>query len=435
MTLPADSAAQLPGLAVALGGGLLIGLERERRKGVGPGRRVAGIRSFALVAVAGALAQALGQPALVALGALAVVVLAGLAYGFDRWRDAALPQTADPGMTTELALVVTYLVGVLAVVRPMLGAGCAAAVAVLLAARRPLHHFATRLLSAQELHDGLLLAALGLVLLPLLPQQPVPWLAGLQPSVLAGLVVLILLLQAVGHMALRWVGPGIGLPLSGVLGGFVSSTATVAAMGSRLRRDGAALAGPCTAAAVLSTGATWLQALLMLAAVMPSLAVQLAAPLLAGAAAALGLGAALAWRSHRAGAMAGPAAPAQGGSGGALQVRQALAVAGLLTGVTLLVTQADRMFGQAGTLAGVALAGLADAHAGVTAVAALAAQDRIDSSTATTAVLLAIGANGLSRGVVAWTAAGPRFAGWVATGLALGLAAALAMRWALPLPG
>ena len=426
MTLPDNGL--LLGLAVALGGGLLIGLERERRKGEGPTRRAAGIRSFALVALAGALAQALAQPALVAAGAVAVVLLAGLAYGFDRWRASTQPDTADPGMTTELALVVTYFIGVLALAQPALAAGCAAAVAVLLAARGTLHRVATRLLSAQELHDGLLLAALGLVLLPLVPQQPVPWLAGLQPSVLAGLVLLILLLQAAGHMALRWAGPGIGLPLSGLLGGFVSSTATVAAMGSRLRTD-PALAGPCTAAGVLSTGATWLQALLMLWAVAPALALQLTPALLAAAAVALGVGGGLAWRGRHDPALAA-AAPS---GAGALQIRQALLVAAMLTGVTLLVTQADRLFGQAGTLASVALAGLADAHAGVTAVAALHAQGRIGAAGAGAAVLMAIGANGITRTAVAWTTGGRRYALWVALGLLPALAAAAALvAWAAP---
>jgi len=438
MALPvtlADGGPALLGLAVALGGGLLIGLERERRKGDGPARRAAGIRSFALVALSGALAQALGQPALVAAGALAVVLLAGLAYGFDRWRAAAQPALADPGMTTELALVVTYFVGVLALQQPALGAGCAAVVAVLLAARGRLHHFATRLLTEQELHDGLLLAALGLVLLPLVPQQPVAWLAGLQPSVLAGLVLLILLLQAVGHMALRWAGPGIGLPLSGLLGGFVSSTATVAAMGSR-QHDQPALAAPCTAAAVLSTGATWLQALLMLWAVAPPLALRLTPALLAAAAMALGLGGALAWREMRntRQALAAGTLPASGD--GALQVRQALLVAAMLTGVTLLVTQADRLFGQAGTLASVALAGLADAHAGVTAVAALSAQGRLGVASAGSAVLLAIAANGLTRVVVAATTGGRAYAGWVALGLVLSLGVAGPLvAWAGGAPG
>ena len=447
MTLPllADpDVALLLGLAVALGGGLLIGLERERRKGDGPARRAAGIRSFALAALAGAMAQALGQPALVAVGAGAVALLAGLAYGFDRWRAAAMPvaappddgppadtptaptPAADPGMTTELALVVTYVVGVLAALRPALGAGCAVAVAVLLAARGRLHHFATRLLTAQELHDGLLLAALGLVLLPLVPQQPLPWLAGLQPSVLAGLVLLLLMLQAAGHMALRWAGPGVGLPLSGLLGGFVSSTATVAAMGSRSRTE-PALQLPCTAAAVLSTGATWVQALVMLWAVAPALATSLSPALLAGAAVALGLGGWLAWRGRQ--VVADAAQPTT--AGGALQWRQALLVAGALTGVTLMVTQAERLFGQAGTLASVALAGLADAHAGVTAVAALSAQGRLGTAAAGSAVLVAIAANGLSRSVVAWSTGGRRFAAWVALGLVLSLAAAAGLAgWA-----
>jgi hypothetical protein len=102
MTLPDNGL--LLGLAVALGGGLLIGLERERRKGEGPTRRAAGIRSFALVALAGAWpgAGAAGKRARWRWAA-------GLAYGFDRWRATGLPptrppDTADPGMTTELAL-------------------------------------------------------------------------------------------------------------------------------------------------------------------------------------------------------------------------------------------------------------------------------------------------------------------------------------------
>ena len=61
---------------MALGIGLLIGLERERRKGEGPDRRAAGIRSFALVAVGGALAQLLSEPGLVAVGGFLVASLA-----------------------------------------------------------------------------------------------------------------------------------------------------------------------------------------------------------------------------------------------------------------------------------------------------------------------------------------------------------------------
>jgi uncharacterized membrane protein YhiD involved in acid resistance len=83
------------GLAVATGAGLLIGLERERRKGRGPGREAAGIRTFTLAAVAGALAalvdRGLGWPVAAALAGAAVVALAAVSH----WRSAR----GDPGMT------------------------------------------------------------------------------------------------------------------------------------------------------------------------------------------------------------------------------------------------------------------------------------------------------------------------------------------------
>jgi uncharacterized membrane protein (DUF4010 family) len=225
----AETAPLAIGLLVALGCGLLIGLERERRKGEGDDRAAAGIRSFSIAALGGAMAQASDQPGLVFAGALLVAALAALAYYKSRSRD--------PGLTTEVALFATYLVGVLAMLEPTLGAACGASLALLLAARQRLHRFATRVLSAEELHDMLLLAALGLVLLPLVPSMPLAWLGGINPRPLAALVLLILLLQGVGHVALRVAGPRFGLAASGFFSGFVSSTATIASLGSRARHE------------------------------------------------------------------------------------------------------------------------------------------------------------------------------------------------------
>ncbi|MFA9219061.1 MAG: MgtC/SapB family protein [Sphingomonadaceae bacterium] len=69
----------LTGLGVALGCGLLIGIERERSKGSGPGRAFVGVRSFALVGLSGGLAQCLSAT-LVALTALLVVALCVLSH-------------------------------------------------------------------------------------------------------------------------------------------------------------------------------------------------------------------------------------------------------------------------------------------------------------------------------------------------------------------
>ena len=86
----------LAGLGVAFGCGLLIGIERERRKGIGAHRGYAGVRSFTLAAVIGALADALGGKLVFAGGAL-IVLLSVIAY----WRD----RSDDPGITNaRLAL-------------------------------------------------------------------------------------------------------------------------------------------------------------------------------------------------------------------------------------------------------------------------------------------------------------------------------------------
>ena len=122
-------------LAVALGCGLLIGIERERRKGSGASRAPAGVRTFTIAALAGALAQSLEQPLLVAAGALMVISLSVIHYARNR--------TRDPGITTELALLVTFLLGATAAHDPALAGGAAVVVAILLAARSRLHRFPT----------------------------------------------------------------------------------------------------------------------------------------------------------------------------------------------------------------------------------------------------------------------------------------------------
>ncbi|RZU02579.1 MgtC/SapB family protein [Rivibacter subsaxonicus] len=401
------------GLAVALGCGLLIGIERERRKGQGDDRAAAGVRSFAVAALAGALAQSLASPWLVAVGALLVAALGVVAYLRSRSRD--------PGITTELALFCTYLVGVLSAQAPALGAACGVVLAVLLSARRRLHRFATEWLSEQELHDALLLAALALVVLPLIPPGPAPWLGGMAPRPLLAMVLLILGLQAAGHVALRAFGPRAGAALSGFAGGFVSSTATVASCGARVRADPAqarALAG----SAGLSGVATWLQALLMTAALAPAAAAALAPVVVAAVVASLACSL-LFWRS---GAAAGPSPAAASGS--ALRPREALAVALLLLGVSAVVGLAHEHFGDAGLWLGVATAALADAHAPVVSLASLQAAGRLDGGQFVSGVLLAIGVNTLTRLGVALVSGGPRFAlrvGWVLCG---GLAAAWGAR-------
>ena len=175
-------------LAVSLGIGLLIGAERERRKGAGPGRGPAGIRTFALVALAGGLALAFGGELILAVTALGVAALAVVAYRKS--------PAADPGLTTEVALLTTLLLGALAVREPALAAGLAVAVAILLASRTAIHRFVRNILTEQELHDALLFAAAALVVLPLTPDRTVGPLDVFNPRTLWKLVVLVMAISA-----------------------------------------------------------------------------------------------------------------------------------------------------------------------------------------------------------------------------------------------
>jgi uncharacterized membrane protein (DUF4010 family) len=398
------------GLTVALGVGLIVGIERERRKGDGNRRAAAGLRTFSVVALCGALAQVLPIPALVAVGAALVATLGAVSH----WKS----RSPDPGMTTEIALFTTYLIGVMCVIEPSVGAACGTGLALLLAARRKLHRFATELLSEQELHDGVLLAALALIVLPLIPSQPIDLLGGIAPRPLAAMVLLIMSIQAAGQTAVRWLGVRDGILSTGLASGFVSSTAAVATLGRRAR-DQPQHTGILAGAAALSAVATWVLALTITAALSLHAAVVLMPMAIAGAAGAAAVGL-LPLLSHP----PSPPPEATASARSALHPRQALAVALALALVAWLVGTAQRHFGNSGLQVSIALAALVDAHAPVASLASLHAVGVLSTEGFARAVLLAIGTNTLSRCAVALAAGGWAYALRVAAALLTSLASA-----------
>jgi uncharacterized membrane protein (DUF4010 family) len=414
------------GLVVALGCGLLVGIERERRKGAGPQREAAGLRTFTLATVAGALAQSVGPGLLVAAGALAIALLAALAY----WRTAGAPGSAhDPGLTTEVALVVAYLVGVQCVVQPVLGAACGAVLAALLAARDRMHRFATESLTEDELRDALVLAGVALVVVPLAPAEPLRWLGGLAPRTAAALVLVVLLIQAAAHLARRLAGERHALVFAGALGGFVSSTATIATLGARARTAQPAQRTRLAGAAALSGAATWLQVLAMAAVAAPSLLPRLLPVCAAGALTAAAAGA---WSLRRrdGDAELPPAFDARR----PLRLREALWVAALLLGVSIVVGALQSRFGAEGLLAGSALAALADAHAPVAASFGLHGSGRIGAAAVMQVLLLALAVNSASRSVLACVAGGRAFGAHVTLALVASVGAAAALAFLLAPP-
>jgi uncharacterized membrane protein (DUF4010 family) len=279
-------------------------------------------------------------------------------------------------------------------------------------------------LSSDELHDVLMLAALGLVVLPLIPSEPLRWLGNINPRPLAVMVLLILLIQGAGHAALRIAGPRFGLAATGFLSGFVSSTATIASLGGRARRE-PTLAVGLASAAVLSSAATWLLAVVIAAGLSTRAARTIAPMACAGLACALIVGGLL---LASAGKRALPTAEGASGGGarGPLRLREALIVAAMLSVVTLIAASASDRFGSAGVFATAGLAGLADAHAPVASAAALFGSGRISAPELVTCVLLSVSSNSVVRATTAFVVGGRRYGLLVAGGLVLGLAAAWA---------
>jgi uncharacterized membrane protein (DUF4010 family) len=394
----------LLGLAAALGAGFLVGIERERRKGTGSHRALAGVRTFTLTALAGAGTQLTGHRVLVTAGAALLVVLAGIRY----WRE----RSRDPGITTEIALFVTYVIGVIAISSPSLAAGAAVVVTALLASRGSLHRFSVEVLSQAELRDGLVFCGAALVILPLLPDQGATWLPAVNPRRLWGLVVLFMGLQAAGYVALRAAGPRLGLALSGLASGFVSSTATIAVLGARAR-EAPELRSACVSGALCSTVATVLLLAVVAATVSPHGLRLLGPSLIAGLTAAV---AAAAASLRRRPGKAPNAVP----RGRAFNLWYALSFAVLLSTLTAAMAYMTNRFGQLAVSLGTALAGFFDVHAAAaSALAVTAATSPLPPPEVMTAVLMAVTTNTVSKLVAAVSGGGLAYGVRVAAGLIL----------------
>ncbi len=411
-------------LATALGCGLLIGIERERRKGSGPGRALAGLRSFAITSVTGAVAALTQVPGLVVTGALMVAALAVMAYLRDR--------SDDPGTTTEIALFLTYLIGVLCLWSLALSAALAVGLTALLAGREPLHRFAQHWLRQGEVRDGIILAALVLMALPLVPNRPF-WGPVLNPYVIVQLLALLLAVQSLAHLCRRLLHAREAVAFSALASGFVSSTATIATLGLAAR-EGRSSPRLMAGGGLMSCVSTLAQALLVALAVQPAWLPVLWLPALVGGVMAAGWGW---WLVQGA-----PPEPADGlvssprieglpgaGSDRMFSLWGAAAVAALLAGIQAVVHGLDLWLGQTGLLVGTLLASMADLHAALAAV--FASSGPVLAPEAVWPVMLALGVHAGSKSLTAGLVGGWAYLRWLAPGLWLHTAVAVTVLYGL----
>jgi uncharacterized membrane protein (DUF4010 family) len=376
---------RLPQFLTALAIGLLIGLERERNP-----TAKAGLRTCALVALAGAvsarLAEAFAAPSIIAvgLGAVALMMIAAYYHHHEEFHE------WESGTTTIVAVIGCYLLGA------MVLAGSARLAVMLAILATILLYFKAELggiarkLERRDLISILQFAVVTFVVLPLLPDREVGPYAVLNPHHIWLMVVLISGVSLVGYVALRLVGREHGAVLLGLFGGLVSSTATTLAY-SRHARAGDEFT-QLAVTVILTANLVLLVRLAAFAAIVAPGILVVLAPVLAAALAAGAVVFAIGWRRD-----ARPHELTMPQIGNPAELRTALGFAALYAVVLLLAAWLAELAGSKGMYAVALASGLTDVDAITLSSLRLYGLTTLSAAQATTSIVLAISANAVFK--------------------------------------
>ncbi|MBW9052484.1 MgtC/SapB family protein [Rhizobium mesosinicum] len=322
-------------LSLALAIGVLVGIERGwQEREAAPGERVAGIRTYGLSSFLGGLCGFL-QPATGPILPTAVFVFFCITILVFSSMQAAREEHYSA--TAAIAAISVFVLGFSAVVADMtVTAAGAVAITALLAAREPLHGFLRRL-TWLELRAALILLTMTVVILPILPDEPIdPWQA-INPFDLWIMTILVGAVSFFGYILIRIGGARAGILMTGASGGIVSSTALTLSF-ARQSIQMPALSPLLAAGAMLAGAVSLTRALLICGVVAPAVLWDLA-PLLAPAAAAFVIAGGFA------GALRRPDESPDFSPRNPLEVRVALRFALVLAVVTILTRVTLTVFG------------------------------------------------------------------------------------------
>ncbi len=373
-------------LLVALGIGGLVGMEREQSESAGT---FAGSRTFPLFGLYGAVVQAFFPELLpVALAVLAVPLT--VAY------VAKIATVGDVGLTTVTAALVTVLLGALTMHSEqglVLAVVVGGVMTILLSAKDPIHAVADRI-DERERRAAAKLILVTLVVLPVLPNRELDVIGGLNPRFVWLMVVFVSGLGFVAYLLTLAIGTERGIILTGVLGGFVSSTATTVSMAERTAEN-PPLYRVAGVAAVIAATVMFPRALVEVAVVNPALFPHAAVPMLVMTVVAAVATVALYWRSDESEAidteMTNP-----------FRLRSALFFGALFAAVLLVSEYANSFFGAQGIYVTAFLSGLADVDAMTLSLSKLAAEGSVSPDVATTGIVIAAIANTLVKAALTW---------------------------------
>jgi len=379
-------------LLSALGVGLLIGTERGwygRKEDEGD--RVAGIRTFSLVGLLGGICASLtpyaGEWILgVAFFSFTALVIASYIF------EIKIQGNDDIGITTEVALLLTFLLGAWAALGHQMEAlGSAVAVIALLSLKPVLHEWLKKI-DVDVIYAGIKLLVISVIMLPLLPNQGYgPW-ETLNPYWIWWMVVLISGLSFLGYILVKYAGEGRGTMLTAIIGGLASSTAVTVSLAQFAKQQSRSGIKIFIAGVLVASAVMFVRVAIEVAVVHPEMLHPLWIPL---AVMLILTFACVIWLWTSSGRAQDDENPTLD-LGNPLQLPTALKFGALLAVILVLATALKEWFGDEGIYLLAVLSGLMDVDA-ITLSLSKMAKTEITTAVATLGIVIAVISNTLVK--------------------------------------
>lgn len=408
-------------LGIAFGLGLLVGLQRQRTDS-----KMAGIRTFTLIAILGVLSGFLSRdfenPLIVPIMGISLTALLIMANVIKLKK---FPEP-DVGQTTEVAALLMFAIGAYLVMgNQVIGVIVGGLMAVLLYVKENLHDFIERL-QKKDFAAIMTFAGISLIILPILPDDTYGPLDVLNPHNIWLMVVLIVGISVIGYFIYKLVGKKAGIISNGILGGLISSTATTV---SYARKTANAQNIDKIAAFIITTASAiaLVRVLVEVGVVIPEKLSQIILPLAVEFVLMVVICAVLFYLINKEkldDEMPEPKNPAQ--------FKSAL-VFGLLYGLILLaVAFTKQKFGNEALYAVAVISGLTDVDAITLSLSQLMKDDGLDTSTGWRLILLASLSNLLFKGIMAGVLGTRKLMKWISISFGISIVAGLLLMWLWP---
>ena len=412
--------------------GALIGLQREYHQQHTKRQHFAGLRTFILICLFGAMCgyvsnEIVNSFSIIIVGFIAVILLAVVSYivSYLKYKDTTA--------TTEVAAIIAFIIGVLCSFGLLLMATVLGIViAAFLTFKERLHLFAKKI-AQKELYAIVTFALISLVILPFLPNRnyspmDVPVLRDIlsaifNQNILSQLdvfnfyyiwlmVILVAGISFLGYILVKTLGAKKGYGLTGFVGGLVSSTAVTLSV-SRESKSHKKIVFPFVLAVVIASSMTFIRMIIEVIVVNNALLKTIFIPL--GVMAVVGYVSALfLWmRKTKTKKIK------------EIEFKQPFALApaikfGLFFALIILIARvAQLVAGSVGLYFTSVLSGLADVDAITLTMSSLSATGKISSNVAATCIILAAASNTLVKAGIAWFLGEKKFAKYIAIIFAL----------------